>query len=243
MTRPSPTPSVPEGPSFLDWEGTFPRLAKLYRRTRMTDPKNYFVRVLEHLHHRPVQETMALYERGLEQLAPDDFERLAKKCASAVRQPTPDRMYEHFFNLLDEMWGYLLLKYEGCNSVHFVEAAGGDHPEACAHQPTTGVALLEVKSLRESADQREEQSSNSRRRAGNGTLDRKEESKPGGLFYRIEALVNAEASRQLAYESPCGPATCRIFLVLVSDHRVLISSRNEQTLQAWARKRYAGSDP
>jgi hypothetical protein len=211
----------------------------------MTDPQNYFVRLLEHLHHRPVQETMELYERGLEQLTPDDFEILAKKCRGAVRQPTPDRMYEHFFNLLDEIWGYLLLKSEGYNPVHFVGAAGGDHPEACGHQPHNGVALLEVKSLRESAAQREEQSSgsSSRRRAGSGALDREEESKHGGLLYRIGALVNAEASRQLAYESPCGVATRRIFLVLVSDHRVHLSSRNEQTLREWARERYAGEDP
>lgn len=235
--RPRP-PADPPTPSFLQWESKFPLLARLYRETRMGDPQNYFVRLLQ-VPLEVLEQTMALYEKGLERLAPDDFKKLVTKCKGAASQPTPDRRWEHFFSLLDETWGYALLKSEGYDPVHLIDARGGDSPEACGHRGEE-VALLELKSVRESAEDREAMDPTSKdwknkRVTG---LDR--------LFYRIEALVNAEATRQLTYDKPCGPVARRIFLVLVSNWRLgvpSVSSESERLLRDWARRKYAGANP
>jgi hypothetical protein len=245
MPHPTRPPAEPPSPSFLDWEHKYPRLAELYRRTKMDDPKNYFVGVLDYLAYELPQEVLDLYERGIAQLAPDDFEVLVQKCKRPVVQPEPPpgRMYTPLFSLLNETWGYLFLGSEGYDPVHFIRAGAGigNTPEACGHRAGR-VALIEVKSFGESADDREAMNPKSDKfRARDATLDPEgdsEDLKEGGIFYRLGALINDERTRQLSYQSPHGAVERRIFLVLVDDVRVMLSAKSREVLREWARKHY-----
>ncbi len=134
------------------WATAFPRLFDLYRASDRTDPQNYFLQwgVMNALVTQ--RQTAVAHETELQQVhdaAWEEFKRKAQRY-TAVRHKQRD--YAQLFDCFNEIKGYLYLRSEGYDEIHFMEEVDTRTPDLRATRGTS-VALLEVKTIHESDDE------------------------------------------------------------------------------------------
>ncbi len=137
------------------WAEGFPRLYELYLESDKACEANYFAKLDEALEmpgRRPHYEQL---EKGLQQVEDTAWQEFRLKVRKYITIKDDRRGYSQLFDCFNEVKGYLYLKSEGCDEIHFVpekEKKGIKSPDLCAHSKDTMV-LLEVKTINRSDDE------------------------------------------------------------------------------------------
>jgi len=134
------------------WAEDFPRLYELYHESDQHDEANYFARLPEELKNPYARPSYERLEEELEQLDDGAWQEFKEKVLSYITIMDSRRGYEQLFDLFMEVKGYLYLKSEGCEKIHFIPEGDTKTPDLCARCGSSTV-LLEAKTINKSDEE------------------------------------------------------------------------------------------
>jgi len=216
------------------WAKDFPRLYELYRDSNQASEANYFAKfdkVLDNPNARPHYEQL---EKDLEQLDRGEWNVLKQKAYRYVTVKHNRRAYEQLFNTLSEVKGYLYLKSEGYEEIHFIPEKDTWTPDLCGHSGSA-LILMEVKTINTSDDELDWITENSKFQKGSMQAREVQVGLPHSLKHKISDTVNT-AKRQLMNYA-CKAVQRRIAYILIHlDIKVALGLRNSDELATYVRK-------
>jgi hypothetical protein len=140
-----------------NWLNRFPRLNELYVISQHSNPDDIHAGYVELGKLYPyVQKDAELLEEKLAQLDPTAWEDLKSKLLSHSSSKQKSEKRKQFWELLNEVRGYVLLAGRGYSKIKFIPSAhkiSEKRADLLAESPTR--AILEVKTINRSDDDRE----------------------------------------------------------------------------------------
>lgn len=185
-----------------DWSQQFPRLHELYKLDP-SNPKNYFnhPNLKQVLLREPPESSLLVIEQDLQQLDPISWESFKLKIRPYISAEDKYGWPTQFFDLLNEAKGYCYLKDIGCFDITFLAESNkkGDDTPDLSGKHSTGLHLLEVKTIHESDDHNDYLMSrgaykhNKEMRKAQSSLNSKMKSKLRSTLTKAAQQLNNEA--------------------------------------------------
>ena len=133
------------------WAEDFPKLYEIYCESDKADEANYFAKFDEALEMHLARFDYEQLEEELRQLDDAAWQEFKQKALAYVTTKDSCRGYHQIFDCFNEVKGYLYLKSEGCENIHFILESSVTSPDLRACYGSSTV-LLEVKTINKSKE-------------------------------------------------------------------------------------------
>lgn len=216
------------------WAEVFPKLYELYCESDQADEVNYFTAFDNALKMPSARFRYEQLEEELGQLDNVAWREFKQKALTYVTTKDSRRGYNQLFECFNEVKGFLYLKTEGCEKIHFIPEADITSPDlrACCG---SSVVLLEVKSINKSDAEVEWVSMNSEIGA-NGVRHMEAREVRRGLDdylkHKIKDTVSRARDQLLGYFSE-GVKRRIVYLVINLDILSALDPRNYDDLAVY----------
>jgi hypothetical protein len=187
------------------WAKDFPRLYELYRESTQDNETNYFKDFDSVLTIPPdISPARSSYERRekeleeLDEAAWQAFKQKVRRYNSYITKKDELRGYQQLFALLNEVNGYLYLKSNRCDEIHFISEDNTTTPDLIARCGSF-VVLMEVKTINESKEELDWLIENSKRPYDRLQVREVRQGLEDSLKRKISDTVSKAKSQLLGY--------------------------------------------
>jgi hypothetical protein len=213
------------------WAEGFPKLYELYSKSDQADEANYFTAFDKTLNIPLARFRYERLEGDLMQLDDVAWQEFQQKALKYVAKKDRRRGYNQLFECFNEITGFLYLKTEGCENIHFIPEAKVTSPDLKAGYRNSTV-LLEVKTINKSEAEIEwiianSQLCGSRMRAGEAI-----QGLGNSLKLKIADKIS-EAKHQLLNYPSDGVKRRIVYLVINMDILSALDPRNYDDLAVY----------
>ncbi len=213
------------------WAVDFPRLYELYSDSNTASKANYFANFENAVNILDARIQYKRLEEDLQQLDDNAWRGLKQKTVRYVSIRDKHRGYEHLFNSLSEVKGYLYLKSEGYTEVHFIPEENTQTPDLYGCHGSSGI-LMEVKTINISDDELHWIKANSELRNGHMMARGVRNGLGDSLKLKIIDTIDT-AKKQLMSYSCNGVQRKIVYLIINPDLGLALDSRNIDELVAF----------